>query len=225
MNLVRAFRIGSLVFVGGVFAGNFLPRSCVEQDVEESSFLDKEVAELNENFSYGVSGEDLVYLTRILYFEGAFDESATDIEEIQLGYIAIASVVKNRWEFDTMYESTKFAGDKGLRGVVEKEGQFSCVKDNYPYFMKKSFYDSKGELSLSHGQMDSDRTELAYDTLVTVLAEEADDPTRGAVFYKTKSVPQWWGGREAFYLNRKKCELNFTTRVNSHEFFTVVCEK
>ena len=226
MNLRRGFQIGSLGLFGILAAGNLLSDRCKKEALEESfsSSLEEQTSFLNERFSYALSAEDLVYLTRILYFEGAFDAHATTEDELRLGYDAIASVIKNRWAFDQEHKSNKFGGKKGLRGVAENDYAFSCVRDNPAYFAEKSFYETKNEFSLIYGQMNFSRTELAYASFVAILSETREDPTDSATFYKTRDIPQVWEGTEAFHVHRKACKRVFTVRINSHEFFEIVCK-
>ena len=186
--------------------------------------LERDVEELNES-GYALEAEDLAYLSRVLYFEGAFDPKAESLGDIREGYAAIASVIKNRWEFDQKHGKNKFRGDDGLLGVSQKSKAFSCIDLDKGYFVEEKFSDAWGDIDLIVGKMNSQRLALAYHTLVSVLAGEISDPTQDAVFYVADYVEADWNGDIAFALdNRTLClRRGPTVQVNTHEFYEVDC--
>lgn len=207
------------------------PTPVVQEDSDEID-LERD-SELLGRFCYDLTPKDLAYITRILYFEGTFDKEIRDTDDLRLSYIAIASVIKNRYWFDKLNNTQKFTNDS-LVGVVDKHVtyrsgkrvyQFSCVQDNRKYFKNSSFVEN-GSVKLATEQMGVRETETAYTTLVDVLTGEAEDPTDGALYYKTKEIsfrhpPVRWHGKSAFSLGGKVCKFSFNKDNLSHKYYGI----
>ncbi len=191
----------------------------------EELTLEAAAERLNEEHQYGLSAEDLVYVARVLYFEGAFDKKASSEEDIATGYEAMASVILNRYLWDREHGTTKFGKENTLRAVVEKPYAFSCrdVPKNKELFEPKTFKNKKGEWQLAYGRMHPDRVELAYDALLDVLDEAIVDPTDGAMFYKADYAGVRWENTHAFSMPDAQCYRTFGNKINTHEFFVVEC--
>jgi hypothetical protein len=163
----------------------------------------------------------LVYITRVVYFEGAYDPKARSIEDISSGLAGIASVMYNRYLFDVNRERN------GLSRVFSKKGgnlfdvvfhyapnqyggvtwQFSAIPDNVSYFK------SNQSLTLATGKMNPDRTLLCYYALVDVLTEKSTDNTNAALFYQNPSMV------DHYNRNWKNRGLDDVKKINSHVFF------
>lgn len=165
--------------------------------------------------------EQLVYITRVVYFEGAYDPMARDLEDIKSGLAGIASVMYNRFLFDTQRERN------GLPRAFSNEGdnlfdivfhyapnnhggvtwQFSAIPDNTAYF------NGDQALTLASGKMNTDRTLLCYDVLMEVLSEKRTDNTEASLFYQN---PRYVEFRNR---NWKDRGLDDVKKINSHVFF------
>lgn len=234
-------------------AFSFGAESDVSKSVEGSL---NEADERNPRFDYGdrvskdarrlkgygmdMTPEELVYLTRAVYFEGGFDRNARTDRDLKRGMQAITAVMHNRWKYDNMTDERYGRRDFGKGGDSpfdvafrhtkkrRKHGrgnytvwQFTCVRDHPEYFHEhkgKRGWDMYGEgkLNIAVGQMDRHRAALAYEAVIGVLTEEAADPTKGALFYQNpravdrNNTPEKW----------RKRGLRETTTVNSHVFYT-----
>jgi hypothetical protein len=163
----------------------------------------------------------LVYITRVVYFEGAYDPRARSLGDVKSGLAGIASVMYNRYLFDASREKN------GLPRVFSKKGgnlfdvvfhyapnryggvtwQFSAIPDNVSYF------NSNESLTLASGKMNPDRTLLCYRALVDVLTERATDNTNAALFYQNPGMV------DAYNRNWKDRGLDDVKKINSHVFF------
>jgi hypothetical protein len=163
----------------------------------------------------------LVYITRVVYFEGAYDSKARDVEDIKAGLVGITSVMYNRYLFDINRERN------GLPRVFSKDGgnlfdvvfhnapnkfggvtwQFSAIPDNVSYFS------SDQTLTLDTGKMNADRTLLCYDALIAVLMGKNPDNTNAALFYQNPSRA------DSHNRDWKSRGLDDVKEINSHVFF------
>ena len=211
---------------------------CLEEIVEiekpQVTSIEADVERLNQiDSGYRLTEEELVFLSRILYFEeGTFIEEnkqGLTKDDIHEGYEAIASVLLNRYEFDTKNNSHKFHRKKSNGSLITYAKfpyAFSCIKDRKNFFNPETFKDDQGNMVLKHGLMDSESIEGAYKALVNVLSGEAEDPTNGALFYKTKKIGNEgvvWHGTEAFWLNRKPCKREWSNDITNHQYYHVNC--
>ncbi|MBI2147133.1 cell wall hydrolase [Candidatus Woesearchaeota archaeon] len=180
-----------------------------------------------------VTPEQLVYLARVVYFEGAFDQKAgKDVKKIKKGMHGIASVIYNRWKYDNQYErqhGERPFSNNGKTGVFDAAfkhtkkktsvlWQFTCIRDHPSYFYKhpgKKGWDiyENNSLQVAVGAMNRQRAELAYDALIEVLGGDAGDPTRAALFYQNKRAS------DKYNQNWEQRGLQRTRRINSHDFY------
>jgi hypothetical protein len=207
----------------------------VEENIDRISSIEEDAERLNKVDSrYRLNGEELVFLTRMIYFEdGSFAKHLREgfsKDEVKRSNEAIASVLLNRYKLDSKNDSNKFH-KKGSNGSLityaKFENAFSCLKDRKGYFDSQTFYDPNGNLSLKHKGLDQEYLDVAYSALVSVL-EGADDPTSGALFYKTKSLgrsgKEVWHGTEAFWLNGSSCKRDWNVDITNHQYYGVNCE-
>ena len=177
--------------------------------------------------------EELVYLSRVVYFEGGFDNKAKSNDDLRKGMEAISSVMYNRMKFD---ESQSRKGEK--RTFTKKDGddvfdvafrhgknrfngitwQFSCVKDHPKYFYEhegKTNWDmyEGGKLNVAVGNMDERRANIAYESVINVLFEKSRDPTKGALFYQN------YAASDKHNKNWSQRGLQKTIKINSHDFY------
>jgi hypothetical protein len=163
----------------------------------------------------------LIYITRVLYFEGAFDPEARSLDDIKEGLTGIASVMYNRYLFDTgrekigqprafsnngdnLYDIVFYHAPNNKGGIT---WQFSAIPINNRYF------NGKQHLTLSSGKMNSDRTLLCYKVLMEVLTEKRYDNTNAALFYQNP------GCVDRHNRNWKQRGLNDVKKINSHVYF------
>jgi hypothetical protein len=163
----------------------------------------------------------LIYITRVIYFEGAFDAKAKDLADIKAGLTGIASVIYNRYVFDQANEKSgrpRAFSNKGanLYDIVfhrapNKYGsitwQFSAIAKNASYF------NGNRPLSLASGKINPDRALLCYEILMEVLAGKRSDNTKAALFYQN---PRYV---DRYNRNWKSRGLDDVTTINSHVFF------
>jgi hypothetical protein len=163
----------------------------------------------------------LIYITRVIYFEGAFDAKARSLADIKEGLTGIASVIYNRYIFDTANEKAgrrrAFSGEgANLYDIVfhrapNKYGsitwQFSAIPKNTSYF------NGKRPLSLASGKINPDRALLCYEILMEVLTEKRSDNTRAALFYQNPLCV------DRHNRDWKSRGLDDVAKINSHVFF------
>jgi len=179
------------------------------------------------------SPEQAIYLTRVLYFEGGWDPKAKTDDQLKEGLEGIASVIYNRYKYDTDRE------DNGKKRQFSRKGdnlfdlaflhgknkyggttwQFTCIRDHPEYFYKHEGEEGwdmygNGKLNIAVGDMDSIKTDWCYNALLNVISGNAEDNTNGALFYKNSatsdSANQNWEKRYGV----KKVET-----INSHDFY------
>ena len=210
---------------------------CLEEIVEiekpQVTSIEADVERLNQiDSGYRLTEEELVFLSRILYFEeGTFiqkNKQGLTKDDIQEGYEAIASVLLNRYEFDTKNNSHKFH-NSGIKLIdyALKERQFDAIK-NYPdSFTKESLRDENGKLTLGSNPWGQQSREIAYNALVRVLSGQVEDRTFGSLYYKTKNLGEKrkvvWHGTEAFWLNDHRCNLDWNANITDHQYYGVDC--
>lgn len=211
MNTRRAFRIGALSFVAAVAGANYLPSSCaykkpvVEPGPQPTDPLQDQVDRLNDiNPGYALEKNDLVALTRMLYFEDKFDPKFNSDAEQSGGYAAIAEVIKNRYLFDMCAPEapvqnptcgrdkphTQYDGHDGLIGIITREHngvhQFSSLSQYAPFFTPESL--GQGLYDSSFGTQERHQIDLAYGALIGVLDGSISPETHGALYYKNTDV-------------------------------------
>ena len=248
----QAVSIGGLLTFGGV---NLAPEA---KELAKDLFPSKEnkiykemkrIENRKTDFSYGCdvskealglikkgiinNPEELVYLSRVVYFEGGFDKKAKNISDIDKGMEAIASVMYNRFKFDEMKtkkgEPRTFTkkGSDDVFDVAFRSGknrfggttwQFSCIPDHSDYFYENEgqkgwdLYEG-GKLNVAVGKMNKKRANLAYQALVDVLKGKVKDPTGGALFYQN------YEASDKYNKNWKKRGLEKIKEINSHDFY------
>lgn len=163
----------------------------------------------------------LIYISRVIYFEGAYDTKAKSLADVKAGLAGIASVMYNRYIFDTANEKAgrlRAFSNKGanLYDIVfhrapNKYGsitwQFSAVP------MNASYFNGKRPLTLSPGKINTDRALLCYEILMEVLMEKRNDNTKAALFYQN---PRYV---DRYNRDWKSRGLDDVTKINSHVFF------
>lgn len=163
----------------------------------------------------------LIYITRVIYFEGAFDAKAKNLADITSGLTGIASVIYNRYIFDQANEKSgrpRAFSDKGanlydivfhrtLNSYGSITWQFSAIPKN------RSYFNGKRPLSLASGKINPDRALLCYEILMEVLTGKRSDNTKAALFYQN---PRYV---DRYNRNWKSRGLDDVTIINSHTFF------
>ena len=194
-----------------------------EQPLEERLDIEEDVEALNHLHNYGLHGEDLVFLTRVVYFESAHDRKAKTEEDLVYGQEAVARVILNRYLFDKEHGITLFGKKHTLRDIVTKKFAFSPTHLKRKFFTPSSLYDGNGELSLGYSTMNLKETKAIYDILVKVLRQDEDDLTSGSLFFKADYVRQKWDGKRAFFVGEKPCHFHLELQLNTHEFYNLDC--
>src|SRR3989344_4219280 len=114
MRFTKVFRLACLSYLGAIAAGNFIPDGCAAkkvvvatkpavpvEEIAPTGDLGEDTERLNAlHPEYKLAGNDLVALTRMLYFEDAGDRLLHGDAEQKKGYAAVAEVIKNRLFFD-----------------------------------------------------------------------------------------------------------------------------
>lgn len=183
---------------------------------------------------YEINPEQLVYLSRLVYFEGGFDLRAKNNEsKLKKGMIAISHVLINRLNYDLKNilenKEPKFSNKSvNLYNIGFKKWknrfnsytyEFTCTLNEKEYFLphlgneKFDLY-KDDKLNLIVGDMDSSRALLAYDCLIGSLRDIYPDPTNGALFYQNIRMS------DKFNKNWKKTKKHIT-KINSHDFYAM----
>ncbi|HIH15643.1 MAG TPA: hypothetical protein HA360_00905 [Nanoarchaeota archaeon] len=170
MRFTKVFRLACLSYLGAIAAGNFIPDGCAAkkvvvatkpavpvEEIAPTGDLGEDTERLNAlHPEYKLAGNDLVALTRMLYFEDAGDRLLHGDAEQKKGYAAVAEVIKNRLFFDICSADAAvqnptcgrekvqrmYDGDKGLAAIIEqnivrnnkKIYQFTSQSDFSEYF-------------------------------------------------------------------------------------------
>ncbi|MBL7051775.1 MAG: cell wall hydrolase [Nanoarchaeota archaeon] len=189
--------------------------------------LENDAKVLNRIGDYGLSTEDLAYVTRVVFLEGSYDRHAQNLEDYKDGFEAIAFSVLNRWNYDNEKGTHHFFGRNGdrnkLKSIMTEPGAFEAVV-NYSRYLQ-DFEGENGDITvMANGPHFRERAkvEAAYKAVVDVLGGRVRDKTGGAVFYKADYLSDTWEGTEAFWTNGQRCNRHFTEKVNTHEFFSVI---
>ncbi|HLD73068.1 MAG TPA: cell wall hydrolase [Candidatus Nanoarchaeia archaeon] len=149
--------------------------------------IEKAAQTLRETYHQEVIPEDLIYLSRLLFYEAG----AEPVEGIK----GVMEVILNRWKFDNQLFASKLTpnitgekrfGDGTLMSVIKDNTlEFNAIGANPKDFQTKSFKDKKGEYKLSpnsDAQVQA-KLEVCYQVVLEVLTGKASDPTEGALFY------------------------------------------
>lgn len=152
-----------------------------------ASGIEKAAQTLRETYHKEVAPGDLIYLSRLLFYEAG----AEPVEGIK----AVIEVILNRWKFDngqsslgipTNISGEKRFGDGTLMSIIKDNPlEFNAIGANPKDFQTKSFKDKNGEYKLSpnpDAQVQT-RIELCYQVVLEVLMGNSSDPTEGALFY------------------------------------------
>jgi hypothetical protein len=185
--------------------------------------------------------EELVYITRVVYFEGSFDKKAGhDLTKIRKGMDGVSHVMRNRWEYDRNHQGKRkvfskqgqddpfdvvFRSDrvtrtrKGGRQVTYTLWQFTCIRDQQTYFYEhkgKGQWDmyAGGDLRYAVGNMNRPRADLAYQAVVDAFLGRTADPTNGSLFYKNPRAS------DRYNQDWERRGLERRAVINSHQFYT-----
>jgi len=161
--------------------------------------VSKTTEAINKRLGTSMTPEQLVFLNRMVYFEGAVNESYD-------GYVSIVNVIMNRYKFDLWQtehgKPRRFSSSSSKDSPFavgfnhNKRGSFEfCAIPAHPtYFYEHpnnpamSIYgtDENGNptLRVAVGQMNKRRAARSYKALIEVLLGNADDNTNGATFYQ-----------------------------------------
>lgn len=175
--------------------------------------------------------EQLVYLTRVLYFENGKDGKTE--RKIKSGIQAEAWVMKNRYIYDISREKNGkgrgfskkgdnlfelvFNHNKNKYGGVT--WQFTCIRDHPSYFYEnegKKNWDmyENDKLNIAIGKMDEETTKWCYEVILDVLNGDLKDNTNGALFYQNYATSDKANKNWEKRYNVKKC-----AKINSHTFY------
>lgn len=218
----------------------------LNKDFPYNDRVSQDTKRINKRLGCNMSPEQIVYLSRLIYFEGGFDRKAgNNINKLRKGMEAISSVILNRYYFDNASESAGKGRYFDLRrngkrekspfGVGFKHGknrfgsntwQFTCIRDHPTYFYEHeedpnmSIYgtDTTGNpiLRVGVGKMNKERADIAYNALVDVLLGRRKDSTKGSLFYMNPRAVDKNNSPEKW----RKRGLTDTVTINSHLFFT-----
>lgn len=163
----------------------------------------------------------LIYITRVIYFEGAFDPKARNLADIKRGLAGIASVIYNRYIFDKANEKAGRQRVFSNRGANLYDIVFHCTPNQYGSITwqfsavskNASYFNGNRPLSLSSGKINADRILLCYEILMDVLTGKRGDNTKAALFYQNPSCV------DRHNRNWNARGLEDVTRINSHVFF------
>jgi len=194
------------------------------KDFEYSGELSKDAKEFISK-GYFRTPEELAYVSRVVYFEGAFDREAGNEKELREGMESIAQVILNRYEHDTT-KRRKFSrkGDN-LKDLVftshkNKKGgrtyQFTCIRDNPEYFYENglSVYGKDGKIKVGVGGMNLKKSQLAYESVLKVLKEENENKGGDSLFYKNPVASDKYNQNW-----EKRYGVKRVAGVNSHDFY------
>lgn len=206
-----------------------------ENKNKDFDYVDK-ISKDAEKFIEGrmiATPEQLVYLTRVAYFEGGHDRKAKDKKAVKEGLQGIVSVINNRYKYDSYREKNgKKRGfskkgdnlfDLTFHHGKNKYGgttwQFTCIRDHPKYFYEqegKKGWDmyENGKLNIAIGKMNKERTSWCYDVVLNVLKGKLKDNTNGALYYQNiafsdKHNKNW----------EKRYNVKKTAKINSHTFY------
>lgn len=200
-----------------------MPNTC-EQPLEEKLTIEEQTQKLNNQHGYGITSEDLVFITRVTYMEAGNDKKAKTQEDLQRGWQGVAQVILNRYLFDKNNQTHLFSKQTSLRGIVQAKQQFHPVMFFPKIFDEKNFYNKEKKLSLSYERISPKRIAKVYDTVISVLKQEEEDITKGAVFFHADYVEK---GRKAgtrpFSVHKKPCLTTENGQINTHKFFGTTC--
>ncbi len=164
---------------------DYQPLPTVNQMV--SGGIEKAAQTLRETYHKNVSPEDLIYLSRLLFYEAG----AEPIEGIK----GVMDVILNRWKFDNGQSAPgipanitgeKRFGDGTLMSIIKENTlEFNAIGANPKDFQTSSFKDKKREYKLSpnsDAQVQA-KVELCYQVVLEALMSNSSDPSEGALFY------------------------------------------
>ncbi|MFH1972771.1 MAG: hypothetical protein ABIJ18_04820 [archaeon] len=195
-----------------------VPRKVSTEEILEMP-LEEAAETINRVYGYNLTAKDLIYLSRLLYFEAGSDPKTIvdrkySEEKVKEGYQGIMNVIKNRNDFDlsqgrfTRFNCTheKRFGDGTLISVViDHKREWNAIEDNKFYFsnwsLDKALNDGdvmtpqrlklKDAVNQKQRQEVSERVNWAYEVVIGVLNQDLEDNTNGAITYRTTVTP--WG--------------------------------
>ena len=169
-----------------------------------NSSIETAAEKLNLRGEHTISPEDLVYLSRLLYFESG--NNGRNLEELRNGLDGVMHTILNRWKFDNgdygiTYMGKKIKtgyrrfGDGSLMSIVAGRGakEFTAIGKKKPFFRRETFRDKGGRFSLIYGQQEYNlpiKKALAecYRSVLRALSGNSADPTDGSLFYKNPLI-------------------------------------
>ena len=174
---------------------------------------------------YEVDGKGIVTVLRVMYLEGAYDSQISSKEAQRESDLMIAASILNRYNFDKDHDTNKFGGKQGLVGVVQKPWQYSAFNPRHSDFSDESYNFENGDLRITTKRVqDKTRIRELAAALIDIASGNIEDPTSGALYYKTDGVNDWWDGSVAFWLDEKtECKREYVGKHGSHEVFGVNC--
>lgn len=197
----------------------------------------KDAREISDG-GYPMTPEQLAYLTRLAYFETAFDKRAKKEGDVVEGAEAVANVIKNRVDFDRSCNTNMFTRkgkgkdlfNVGFNSRPHRSGgrvyEFTAIQKEPRYFYEhngKEGWDmhAKGVVNFSVGEMNKTKANLVYEGVRNVfLGEVPDDNTKGALFYNNpKAIDKYNRNWE------KRYSLKKGVSVNSHDFYVPQFDK
>ena len=220
MTLEQKLRVGTLALLTTISAGNLFHNCEHKQNtpiaIKENTpiipinNIATDAERLNAEFGYNLETKDLVALTRMLYFEGAYDPKNDTDTDKERSFTGIAEVIKNRYLFDTCNklspvenpfcaknETHMYDGEKGLAAVIYKKNngvhQFSSLNFHPDHFSEGSI--SKGVLNDRKQKLNQKELERAYNTLIGVLDGSIPPQTEGALYYKNSEATDEMNGK------------------------------
>src|SRR3989344_2036414 len=228
MRFTKVFRLACLSYLGAIAAGNFIPDGCAAkkvvvatkpavpvEEIAPTGDLGEDTERLNAlHPEYKLAGNDLVALTRMLYFEDAGDRLLHGDAEQKKGYAAVAEVIKNRLFFDICSADAAvqnptcgrekvqrmYDGDKGLAAIIEQ----NIVRNNKKIYQ----FTSQSDFSEYVTVFDEKQIALAYSALLGVLEGNIDPLTDGALSYKNSGTSsQVWDDTEIMKVSILDCSV------------------
>jgi len=195
-----------------------------------------------EGYGYNLSPEDLIYFSRVVYFESG--NNGRNLAELRRGLEAVVHTIVNRWKFDnsdySLADGTKTGyrrfGDGSLMSIIQGKNtpEFSVIKPNQRFLTYSNFREESGKYKLSYTShpIITDRITESYRAVLGVLIGDIEDPTTGALYFKNPWVTGKRGPHQGIHIGsvvrKSSSEKSYSsyyllppTIIGAHHFYAI----
>ena len=175
-----------------------------QQSLEQllSQPVEQTVQYLSNNYDIPISPEELIYMTRLVYFEG-LDPKAKRAGELDKAFALVAHNIRDRYQWDKTHPNV-FSKEGTIENIIfnknKKGSQYSSTHDKADQFTQKSLTQD-GKYSVKTPIMTRKETQLAYRIVLETLVGEQHDLPENILYFINPELNKQIGGRSDIQAN------------------------